>query len=111
MRRIRRHVAEEPVAEATAPAPDPPAAAEPLRAELTSEQERHLRTSADFDNYRRRVERDRDAAAGQATRHLLLALVDMADGFDRALVHIDQSPDSVAAGLDGMRRRRVWISS
>jgi molecular chaperone GrpE len=107
MRRKRRHVGEEPAAEATAPAPDPPAVAEvePLRAELTGEQERHLRTRADFDNYRRRVERDRDAAAGQATRHLLLALVDLADGFDRALVHIDQSPDSVAAGLDGMRRR------
>jgi hypothetical protein len=36
---------------------------------------------------------------------LLLALVDLADGFDRALVHIDESPDSVAAGLHGMRRR------
>jgi hypothetical protein len=45
MRRTRR-VAEEP------------------RAELRSEQERHLRTRADFDNYKRRVERDRATAAG-----------------------------------------------
>ena len=44
-------------------------------------------------------------AARQAKRDLLLALVDLADGFDRALAHIDESPDSVAAGLGGMQRR------
>ncbi len=88
----------------------PPASAEPgessgLRAELEQEHDRYLRTRADFENYRRRVERDRDVAARQAKRQLLLALVDMADGFDRALAHVDESPDSVAAGLHGMRRR------
>ncbi len=76
-----------------------------LRAELQQEHDRHLRTRADFENYRRRVERDRDVAARQAKRELLKALVDLADGFDRALVHIDDSPDSVAEGLDGMQRR------
>jgi molecular chaperone GrpE len=76
-----------------------------LRAELQKEQESHLRTRADFENYRRRVERDRDVAARQAQRDLLLALLDLADGFDRALVHMDESPDSVAEGLYGMQRR------
>ena len=75
-----------------------------LWAELKQERDRHLRTRADFENYRRRVERDRDVAARQAKRELLKALVDLADGFDRALVHIDDSPDSVAAGLVGMQR-------
>jgi molecular chaperone GrpE len=78
---------------------------EGLRAKLQEEHDRHLRTRADFENYRRRAERDRDAAARRAKRELLLALVDLADGFDRALVHIDESPDSVAAGLHGMQRR------
>jgi molecular chaperone GrpE len=82
-----------------------PVGVEALRNELQQEHDRYLRTRADFENYRRRVERDRDVAARQAKRELLLALVDLADGFDRALVHIDESPDSVAAGLDGMRRR------
>jgi molecular chaperone GrpE len=76
-----------------------------LRAELEQEHDRHLRTRADFENFRRRVERDRDVSARQAKRDLLLALVDLADSFDRALVHIDESPDSVAAGLHGMQRR------
>ena len=76
-----------------------------LRAELEQEHDRYLRARADFENYRRRVERDRDVAARQAKRELLLALVDLADSFDRALVHIDEAPDSVAAGLHGMQRR------
>ncbi len=76
-----------------------------LRAELHQEQDRHLRTRADFENYRRRVERDRSAAAREAKRGLLLSLVDLADGFDRALIHLDGSPDSVAQGLHGMQRR------
>ena len=80
-------------------------ALEHLRGELQKEQESHLRSRADFENYRRRVERDRDVADRQVKRELLLALVDLADGFDRALAHVEESPESVAAGLYGMRRR------
>ena len=82
-----------------------PAEAPGLRAELQQEHDRHLRTRADFENYRRRVERDREVASRQAKRDLLIALVDLADDFDRALVHISESPNSVAAGLHGMQRR------
>jgi molecular chaperone GrpE len=101
----RAKVAEVSVEDGTPPASPEQAGAFGLRAELEQEHERYLRTRADFENYRRRVERDRDVAARQAKRELLLALVDLADGFDRALVHIDESPDSVAAGLYGMQRR------
>jgi molecular chaperone GrpE len=51
------------------------------------------------------MERERDVAGRQAKRDLLLALVDLADGFERALVHVGESPASVAEGLHGMRRR------
>ena len=98
-------MAEDPVEEATSAAGSDEAGLESLRAELEQEHDRYLRTRADFENYRRRVERDRDVAARQAKRDLLLALVDLADGFDRALVHVGESPDSVAAGLFGMQRR------
>jgi molecular chaperone GrpE len=93
------------VEDGTAPASPDPTGFEGLRTELQQEHDRHLRTRADFENFRRRVERDRDVSARQAKRDLLLALVDLADSFDRALVHIDESPDSVAAGLHGMQRR------
>jgi molecular chaperone GrpE len=98
-------VTEDPVEDETPPASSEQAEIEGLRAELQQEHDRYLRTRADFENYRRRVERDRDVAARQAKRELLKALVDLADGFDRALVHVDESPDSVAAGLHGMQRR------
>jgi molecular chaperone GrpE len=75
-----------------------------VQEELLLERDRHLRTRADFENYRRRVERDREAAGRQARRDLLRALVDLADGFDRALAHLDESPASVAAGVRGMQR-------
>ncbi len=88
----------------TPPANSDEGGVEELRAELRQEHDRHLRTRADFENFRRRVERDRELAARQAKRALLLALVELADGFERALVHIDDSPDPVAAGLFGMQR-------
>jgi molecular chaperone GrpE len=97
-------VTQDPVEDGTPAASSEPAEVEGLRAELQQEHDRHLRTRADFENYRRRVERDRDVAARRAKRELLKALVDLADGFDRALVHIDDSPGSVAAGLHGMQR-------
>ena len=96
---------EDSVEDETPPASSEQVEIEGLRAELQQEHDRYLRTRADFESYRRRVERDRDVAVRQAKRGLLLALVDLADGFDRALVHIDESPDSVAAGLHGMQRR------
>jgi len=98
-------VTEDSVEDETPPASSEQAEIEGLRAELQQEHDRYLRARADFENYRRRVERDRDVAARQAKRELLLALVELADGFDRALVHVDESPDSVAAGLHGMQRR------
>jgi len=72
--------------------------------ELEREQDRYLRLKADFENYRRRVERERDAAGRQAKRDLLRALVDLADGFERALAHVDEAPESVAEGLHAMQR-------
>jgi len=77
---------------------------EDLREELLREQDRTLRTRAEFENYRRRAERERETAGNEGKRDILRALVDLADGFDRALAHVNVSPDSVAAGLHGMQR-------
>jgi molecular chaperone GrpE len=101
----RGKVTEHSVEDGTPPATSAQAGVERLRAELQQEHDRYLRTRADFENYKRRAERDRDVAVRQAKRKPLLALVDLADGFDRARVHIDGSPDSVAAGLYGMQRQ------
>jgi molecular chaperone GrpE len=103
--RKKRPAPAEPTPAPAPPATVPPAEIEGLRVELQQEHDRYLQSTADFVSYQRRVERDRDLSARGAKRELLKALVDMADDFDRALLHIDESPQSVAAGLHGMRRR------
>jgi molecular chaperone GrpE len=70
-----------------------------VQEEFTSDRDRYLRTLADFQNYRRRISRERAALDQSATRDLLLALLDVMDDFDRALEHIGEVSDPIADGL------------
>jgi molecular chaperone GrpE len=78
---------------------------EQLREELASERELSLRTIADFDNYRRRVRRERAEADYSGQKALLLALLEVADDFDRALAHVGDTSDAVVEGLRLIHRR------
>ena len=78
---------------------------ERLREELASEREQSLRTLADFDNYRRRVRRERATLEHSGKKELLLAILDVADDFDRALAHTDETTDAVADGLRLIQQR------
>jgi molecular chaperone GrpE len=67
------------------------------------------RLQADFDNYRKRVARDSDAAADKATEKLVNKLLPVLDNFELALAHEadpDASPlakmhDSLLSALEG----------
>lgn len=61
--------------------------AEPTQAERERDdfKDRWLRKSAEFDNYRKRVERERREQADQAVVDLLQELLLVVDDFDRAL--------------------------
>jgi molecular chaperone GrpE len=61
--------------------------AEPSQAERERDdfKDRWLRKSAEFDNYRKRVERERREQADQAVVDLLQELLSVVDDFDRAL--------------------------
>ena len=61
-----RKVTEDPTEDRTPPASSEEGGIEGVRAQLLQEHDRYLRTRADFENYRRRVERDREVAARQA---------------------------------------------
>jgi molecular chaperone GrpE len=76
-----------------------------IRDELERERELRMRALADFDNYRKRVERDRGAAERSGKRDVILALLDVMDDLDRALEHVDQSPDAVVEGLRAIHKR------
>src|SRR5262249_16296867 len=76
-----------------------------IRDELERERELRVRALADFDNYRKRVERERGEAERSGKRAVILALLDVMDDFDRALEHVDQSPDAVVEGLRAIHNR------
>lgn len=69
---------------APADAPSPERVAE-LERERDDYQDRWMRKAAEFENYRRRVERERREQADQAVVDLLQELLLVVDDFDRAL--------------------------
>jgi molecular chaperone GrpE len=82
-----------------------PGETERLKEELRREHEMYLRALADFDNYRRRVERERASAARSGKRELILSLLEVLDSFDRALEHAGDSSSSISEGLQAIYRK------
>jgi molecular chaperone GrpE len=78
---------------------------ERLKAELSREHDLYLRTLADFDNYRRRVERERTASAHAGKRELVLPLLEVLADFDRALEHLEDVPEWMSSGFVAIYRR------
>jgi molecular chaperone GrpE len=58
---------------------------EALQTELARCRDRLLRTTAEFDNYRKRTERERRELADRTVETLLLDLVGIVDDFERAI--------------------------
>jgi len=76
-----------------------------LKEELRREHDMYLRALADFDNYRKRVERERSTADRSGKREVLRSLLDVLDNFDRAFSHIGNAPSSVSQGVQLLRRQ------
>jgi molecular chaperone GrpE len=86
-------------------APDDPLAgadpADDLRRERDDYQDRWLRKTAEFDNYRKRVERERREHADQSVVNLMQDLLLIADDFDRALtVEAGGEADAYRKGVE-----------
>lgn len=88
----------------TAPA-EPDLEREQLKADVRREHDMYLRALADLDNYRRRVERERAKTAASGKRDIILSLLDVLDGFDRAMPYLADAPDTVAEGIRAIHRR------
>ena len=76
-----------------------------LNEDLASERDRGLRLLAEFDNYRRRMRQEQALASQNGKREVLLAILELVDDFDRALLHVSEAPDAVANGLRLIRQR------
>jgi len=101
---------------AAAAQPDPvDAPLRELQRERDSLQERLLRTAAEFDNYRKRMERERREASEYAASDVLLELLPIVDNLERALQAAGSQADALRKGvemihkqmLDLLRKRNV----
>jgi molecular chaperone GrpE len=88
---------------------DAPSEIERLKEEVRREHDMYLRALADYDNYRRRIERERTTAARSGKRDIILQLLEVLDGFDRALQHLDDAPSSVSEGLQLLQRKLLGL--
>ena len=94
----------EPAAAEAEPAADPAAERDEFRDLL-------LRKQAEFDNYKKRVERDRARANRQAERTLIVALLPLLDDFERALGAAAEGSGGEAwrAGMELIHRELLEI--
>ena len=76
-----------------------------LQEQLRREHDLYLRALADFENYRKRVDRDRAGVARSGKRDIILPLLSLLDDFDRALEHVSDAPPSLAEGLLAVQRK------
>jgi molecular chaperone GrpE len=69
---------------------------------LAEMQDRYLRLSAEFDNYRKRTLREKIELSKYAGEDLLLKLLPVLDDFERAISHMDTATDTAAMkeGID-----------
>ena len=73
-----------------------------LEEKLAEMQDKYLRLSAEFDNYRKRTLREKMELSKYATEDMLLKLLPVMDDFDRAVSNIESSSDYIAIknGID-----------
>ena len=69
---------------------------------LAEMQDRYIRLSAEFDNYRKRTLREKMDLSKYASENLLLSILPLMDDFERALQHLNTSSDCVSMknGID-----------
>ena len=80
-----------------------------LQAELEEQKDRYLRLQADYDNYRRRTQKEKSELSIQVTQDLIADLLPVVDNFERALAATGQDADSIRAGVEMVNRQFVSI--
>ena len=80
-----------------------------LEGELDEVRDRHIRLAAEFDNYRKRVTRERAELTERAQAGLAARLLDVLDDLERLLGgdHAAGSTDSVVQGME-LVARKLW---
>ena len=72
---------------------------EQLQEELRTERDRHLRTLADFKNYRRHVEKEGNKLAEEGIREILRSLLSVVDDLENALKWTGHGEQALVKGV------------
>lgn len=79
-----------------------------LRTEIAALQDRNLRLQAEFENYRKRQQREREEGHRQARERILREIPGVLDNLDRALRHAgaaDAAPETLTQGVELVARQ------
>jgi molecular chaperone GrpE len=88
-----------------------PADVDQLRRERDDCHERLVRTTADFDNYRKRTDRERRELTEYAAMDLLTDLLPVVDDFERALATDVQEGDAYRRGVEIIHKQLLDLMS
>lgn len=86
------HEMEVAAQEAAGETPEPPAAASAVQGEDEA-RDRYLRVLADFDNYRKRTDREKADFFRYALANVMKEMLPVLDNFDRALEHAEEGDE------------------
>jgi len=73
---------------------------EKLSGDLAAMKDSHLRTLAEYDNYRKRSQREKEATYGDAKANTLKTLLPVIDNFDRALENQTEDIEVYKKGVE-----------
>jgi len=82
---------------------------ERLQEQTRNEHEMYLRALADFENYRRRVDLESTRAVRSGKREIILSLLEVLDGFDRAFQHVEKHQSSLFEGWQAIHRKLLGV--
>ncbi len=85
------------------------APADPVAAERDEYLDALQRLKAEFDNYRRRSERDRQAAADGAAREVVRGLLPVMDNLERAVAALGGQGEAIVAGVEMVRGQLAGV--
>jgi len=81
--------------QANAPSDNKVAEVRVVEEKLAEMQDKYIRLSAEFDNYRKRTLREKIDLSKYAEENLLLKIIPLMDDFERALLHIDSTENMI----------------
>lgn len=72
----------------------------PLEAELSETKDRLLRTLAEYDNFRKRSQKEKEQAYGDSKASVLAEFLPVMDNFERAANNADANAEDYKKGID-----------